>query len=724
MRKRLFIFAAATCFALSAFATPAFAEDPAVAKIGDTEYPTLQAAIDNAESGDVITLQDDLMLNNEGLRFIGSDDPNAPWKKITLDADKHSLTLNNLGICATRCEVTIKDCPALTVNAGTNPGLTDANQENANISAVFFCPGTLTLDNCNTVNITNSEPIESGGSGLCIYNGGDLCIQNNTHFTVSGFMNPGPAGKDGCSGIYMDRDDGDYRSIKGNIVVSGNSTLEATNCYHSGITANPVAITIRDHSELNVHDNNNKDGSGQGGLSSYFGKLSVEESSRVVSQNNTAMRYSIYVHDLYVDGTSEIDASYNGFYDSANYRLGGYGLAFSGEGILESGAKVTATGNWGPGVAVAYYYNFDEEHNLEYEYEGSLIVKDGATISACRNYNRGLANEGELIIKSGANVYLNENLEGGLDNYPYATAAVENGANLVITGNGAYGIKNGNAEDYGDGAEATLTLGSGTITDNNKASTIPYHKGGALGVPYHNKYGGGICNENGDVTVSTSAVICNNKANVAGDDLYNYENNPDRPLSGNIFNITTNPTDTKAVPGASGAVLKDDNKFIDYWYRDGKDNRWNEKDAEQYTGISLTPGEALKAAHDINAEVYELPEPLPDPKPESSPEPKPSPESSPEPTVTPTPAPSASPAPTVAPTAAPTTAPADNTATAAPATPAPTAQPAVTATPAPTAQASGVIPQTGDSSSPALFSILTLGSITALCVLQKRRKSK
>jgi len=48
----------------------------------------------------------------------------------------------------------------------------------------------------------------------------------------------------------------------------------------------------------------------------------------------------------------------------------------------------------------------------------------------------------------------------------------------------------------------------------------------------------------------------------------------------------------------------------------------------------------------------------------------------------------------------------------------------VTATPAPTAQASGVIPQTGDSSSPALFSILTLGSITALCVLQKRRKSK
>ena len=759
MRKRLFIFAAATCFALSAFATPAFAEEPSlpdgptigsetlvqsdgnsngnsngnvkedappsgsndalsysdegqanagvantgVAKFGDVWYATLQEAItaacdDTASSKAIITLQSDLELT-EGLQFIGPDDPNAPWKKITLNADNHSLTLKNSGIYATHCEVTIENCRELTVNAGTNPS------DTPNISAVFFCPGTLILDECKNVNITNLTPNTSGGNGLCIYNGGDLYIQNNTRFTVSGFMNPGQAGKDGCSGIYMDREDGDYRSVSGNIVVSGSSTLEATNCYHSGITANPVDITIRDHSELNVHDNN-KDGSGQGGLSSYFGKLSVEGRSHVVSQNNTAMQYSIYVHDLYVDD-SEIDASYNGFYDSANYRLGGYGLAFSGTGILKSGAKVTATGNWGPGVAVAYYYHFDDKHNYEYDYPGSLIVEDGATISSCRNYNRGLANEWQLTIRSGAKVYLNENLEGGLDNYPDATATVENGANLVITGNGAYGIKNGNA-GFGDGSEATLTLGSGTITDNNKASTIPYHKGGALGVPYHNDCGGGICNENGKVTVSTSAVICNNKATVAGDDLYNYEDIPQYNLSGNIFNITTNPTDTKAVPGASGAVLKDDNKFIDYWYRDGKDNRWNEKDARQYTEISLAPGEALKAAHGINA-------PTPSPKPV---EPTAAPTEAPTPTAVPTTVP------TAAPTAAPTTAPADNTATAAPATPAPTARPTVTATPAPTAQASGVIPQTGDSSSPALFSILTLGSITALCVLQKRRKSK
>lgn len=142
---------------------------------------------------------------------------------------------------------------------------------------------------------------------------------------------------------------------------------------------------------------------------------------------------------------------------------------------------------------------------------------------------------------------------------------------------------------------------------------------------------------------------------------------------------------------------------------DSETNRWNaathaeicedSKSSYRFTLPENKP--AWKAAHGAVA-----PTPTPSPTPAT---PKPA-----EPTA----------APTVAPTAVPTTAPADNTATAAPATPAPTARPAVTATPAPTAQASGVIPQTGDSSSPALFSILALGSITALCVLQKRRKSK
>ncbi len=682
-----------------------------VATIGNTEYTKLQDAIDaacrNTTSSDTtITLQKDLTLNNEGLRFNGpAVDTPAKWKKITLYADNHSLTLNDKGICATYCEVTIKKCRALTVKAGTNPGGT--NGENPNISAVFFCPGTLILDECANVNITNPVP-ETGGNGLCIYNGGDLCIRNNTQFTVSGFMNsnqvnPGAEGRVGCSGIYMDADPGknnNYETPTGKIEVSNHSTLTAANCFHNGITANPIDIFVSDNSTIDVNNNNNPHNirDGKGGLGCYYGTLKIENNSHVISENNHGA-FSIYLHNIDVDGTSEIQ--------SLNNALNG--VAFDGDTILRSnadgtrGAKMIADGNNGPGIAPVGK-------------KGTLVVEKGATLSSCHNINRGMANDSKTFtVASGAHVYFKENYFEGLDNYPGATTIVEAGADFVVTGNGSSGIINGNASvGYG-----TLELHSGTITDNNiKGASFTYRNVTVtVDERYRAAYGGGIYNDYGSISVDSTVNICNNDAVTAGADLYNC--NKDR----NSFKITV-------VPGATGNVLKEDGKYIDFWYKDGTP-RWDEANAIRYPGgdvedttISIGLGEALKAAHDINAKEYKPPKPSSDPKPESSPEPKPSPESSPKPAVTPTPAPSASPAPTTAPTAAPTTAPADNTATAAPATPAPTAQPTVTATPAPTAQASGVNPQTGDSSSPALFSILMLGSITALCVLQKHRKSK
>ena len=770
MRKRLFIFAAATCFALSAFATPAFAEDtnledgqtisseasvqsngnsdfappafaegpslpdgqtinseasvqsngnsngnsnentkegappsssddagpdeesysdeeqvnacvvdPCVAKIGGTEYSTLQEAIDNAANNAVITLQKDLELNNEGLRFIGSDDSNVPWKKITLNAANHSLTLNQKGIYATHCEVTIENCRELTVHAGKNPG--NANGESANISAVLFCPGTLTLYNCKTVNITNVEPITEGGSGLCIYNGGNLCIQHYTNFTVSGFMNrtpvkPGEQGKGGCSGIYIDSDENinhDYKTITGKIDVSDHSTLTATKCYHNGITANPVNITVTESSVIDVNNNNPENGAGKGGLGCYFGSLTVSESSSVKAYNNTATQFAIYVHGFDVDGSSEIEAINND----------GYGIATGGPSVLRSGAKLTAEGNCGPGVAVRY----DDPDS-----EPELVVKNGATLSSCRNYNYGLANENLFTVESGAHVILNENLIGGLDNYPYATTTVKENADLVIKDNYGVGINNGNNDPSDDpenrpytayeDAVAKLDIMSGLITENNKKTWMPYRGIGYIHVSSL-AYGGGICNRYGDVTISSAVKIYNNAAATAGDDLYNY-NNVGAAISNN-FTITV-------VPGASGCVLHD-GKYIDYWYKDESAKRWSEDDAIQYAEITVGLGDALKAAHGINAEIY-VPEPEQpnEPKPNPAPEPKPDPK--PEPKPDPAPAePSASPEPDVTPTPTPAAAP-------------------------------SAIPQTGDTLPLVPLGLAALGSITALCVLQKRRKSK
>ena len=787
MRKRLFIFAAATCFALSTFATPAFAEDTnlengqtissealvqsdgnsngnsdfatsafakepslpdgqtisseasvqsngnsngnsnentkedtppsssddagpdeesysdekkanagvadPVAKIGGVGYATLQEAITAAcnattSSDATITLQKDLELNNEGLQFIGSGDTANDWKNITIDAaNKYKLTLNDLGIYATHCKVTIKDCPALTVKAGKNPG--NAHGESANISAVLFCPGTLTLDNCKTVNITNVEPNTDGGSGLCIYNGGDLYIQNNTHFTVSGFMSgtpgPGEQGQGGCSGIYIDSDkdiNHDYETITGQIKVSDNSSLTATKCYHNGITANPVNITVTESSVIDVNNNNPGNGAGKGGLGCYFGSLTVSEKSSVKAHNNTAMQFAIYVHGFDVDGSSEIEAIDNGLIVGGLF--GGYGIATDGPSVLRSGAKLTAEGNCGPGVAVRYDYNSDSDTEL--------VVEDGATLSSCRNYNYGLANDSLFTVKSGAHVILNENLIGGLDNYPYATTTVKENADLVIKDNYGVGINNGNNDPSDDpenppytddpDAVAKLDIMSGLITENNKKTRMPYRGIGYIHVSSL-AYGGGICNRYGDVTISSAVKIYNNAAATAGDDLYNY-NNVGAAISNN-FTITV-------VPGASGCVLHD-GKYIDYWYKDESAKRWSEDDAIQYAEITVGLGDALKAAHGINAEIY-VPEPEQpnEPKPNPAPEPKPDPK--PEPKPDPAPAePSASPEPDVTPTPTPAAAP-------------------------------SAIPQTGDTLPLVPLGLAALGSITALCVLQKRRKSK
>lgn len=767
MRKRLFIFAAATCFALSTFATPAFAEDtnlengqiisseapvqsngnsnvnsdfatpafaegpslpdeqtisseasvqsngnsdenakegappsssddagpkeesysgekqanagvadPVVAKIGGTEYSTLQEAIDNAANKAVITLQSDLEME-AGLQFFGSGDSAEQWKNITLDADNHSLTLNNLGIYATRCNVTIMNCPALTVHAGKNPG--NANGEDANISAVFFGHGTLTLNNCKTVNITNVKPYTEGGSGLCIYNGGDLYIQNNTHFTVSGFMNStssssGQEGQGGCSGIYIDSDksvNNDYTTITGQIVVSDNSSLTATECYHNGITANPVNITVKNFSTIDVNNNNNN-GHGKGGIGCYYSNLTVTNNSHVTASKNTGFGYAIFVNDLYVDKSSEISAVDNG-----KVLEGGYGITIGGHGIVEG--SLTASGSWGPGVAVYY----DDEYC-------SLTVKDGGQITSCDNYGCGIANDSTFTVEPGATVTLQRNLDAGLDNYPAATTTVEENANFIVTDNYGVGIKNGNNKDYKDKENkikftdnaadiATLILKSGLITKNHNNKIMPFSPTQALSASAD--FGAGICNQYGNIDISAATKIYNNHADFAGDDLYNYKN--DGAAVPNNFTITV-------VPGANGCVLHD-GKYIDYWYKDESSKRWSEDDAIQYTESIVGAGDALKAAHGINAEIY-----VPEPEQPNEPKPNPAPEPKPDPKPEPKPDP----------------------------TPAPTAQPAATATPAPTAQASGAIPQTGDTLPLVPLGLAALGSITALCVLQKRRKSK
>lgn len=744
MRKRLFIFAAATCFALSTFATPAFAEDtnlengqiisseapvqsngnsngnsdfapPAFA--GEPSLPDGQTISSEARggsedalhngsddgstddsstvggeqekdngnatpgashdpvvggsAGSAMTLAGTIAVQNvqdwinsnpaspsgsatfnleddfttdQGLLFTGDPaDPADSRKTFIIDAQNHNITLNDYGIGATYCNVIIQNCNTLTIKAHRHP------VPGVFASACYFGHATLKLSNCTNVTIENDVK-DQRASGISVYDEGSLYFDNKTNVAISGYMAVG------CSGIYMDRDDAGYDKIMGQIVVSNNSTLTATKCYHNGITANPVNVKVMNYSEINVNGNGDATGDPynyQGGIGSYYGTMTISGHSRVISENNASM-FGIFVHNLDVDGTSEIESRYDTI----------YGIAFNGNAVLQSGAKMTSVGHFGPGIAL---YNFKDS-------KGSLTVQKDAVLSSSSNHNVGLANGGNNFnVLPGAKVYLNDNLVG-LDNYPNATTTVEAGAHLEICRNGERGIKNGN--NTNDPGPGTLILNAGLITENNKLDRIPYKDNLSFKVDKHEDYGGGIYNAYGTVSLSPLVKVYNNKAVKAGDDLYHDDlYNTDK--EGNSFTIN------QLKPGANGEILSDDQQIIDDWYTDyeGTDRRWSPDNAINNTDIILPLGAALKAAHGKAAPL---------PKPEE-------------------------------PTAAPTTAPANNTATA---TPAPTAQPAATATPAPTAQASGVIPQTGDTLPLVPLGLAALGSITALCVLQKRRKSK
>lgn len=678
-----------------------------VATVGEQPYDSLQAAIDAANGQDIV-LQSDVALTT-GLKFSGTAGaPIDQWKTFTIDANGHNITMTDVGIGATNCNVIIKDCPNLTIKASKNPGASTG------IAACYFGHATLTLNNCTNVTITNDLPEDlrkdEGGSGICVYDEGSLYFQNNTNVTISEYMfrtENEDGDLVGASGIYMDCDNRDYTAPIGSINVTDHSTLTVTHCFHNGITANPANITVTDSSVLDV-SNNNDGWYGEGGLGCYFGKLTVSKGSRVTANKNSSWGFAIFVKDLEVDGNSEIDANDNGGYglDGGYLTLGsGYGVTVCGSAFIEG--TVNASGNWGPGLATFNYGTGDR----------SLTVRNGGKIICSNNFNYGIDNDGVFTVEPGGTVTLEKNWRGGLDNYPGATLIVEEKANFTASENYGMGINNGNADsDYlGDPSKsATLVLKSGVITKNHNGSRMPIPGFQPLGwsVPY----GGGICNRYGTVDISAKTEIYNNHASSAGDDLYN-------------FPLTDAKKPNKITLTIPGAVWKELDEIsgggiIDNWYDDSENNRWNaathavicedSKSSDRFTLPKDQP--AWKAAHGAVA-----PTPSPSPTPEASATPVPTNEPSPVPSASPVPS---TPMPSAVPTAAPTAAPVQPTT----APVAPVTHVDATATPAPTdaptQQPTATIPQTGDAAPLALFGGLTISSAAAFYFLRKRRKSE
>lgn len=534
---------------------------PAVCKIDKIDdtyyYSTLDDAITAATDGDQIDLLKDIE-QDTGLTFTG--------KTLTISGGgTRTLTLEELGMYATNgSEITFKDL-TLIINAHTNPS-------GAGVTANLIYSSKLRLSH---VEFTLTPDILYG-SGICLYNGSDLYFEDNTNAVIDGFS------ADSCSGIYADTDT--YSEDEIHEVRVSSSTLTVTDSGWNGMTINPVNLNL---TNSHVTLNNN----GKGGLGCYYGKLKMENST--LDANNNGGKGGIefgtrgsFVDELDMDSSSVLNANNNN---------GIAGLLIGDGGVIRSGAKLNCNNN-----AYIGLYVFTDGNWL-----GDVVIKHGATVTACGNGYSGVHNayklkiEGtviadsnkvcgitndagdKLIITSTADVSVCQNTLFGIFNYARANLTVESGATLKVEENTGSGIANG--------PKATLNLGAGIVQRNNALYkiTFTFYPEGAVDFTAQ---GGGIQNL-GTAILSDDVELYNNHARLSGDDIYNADG----------ATITFGDTGKGwALDGEPDCY-----DFITGWYDDSETTRWNahgDDESARHTvlfqpGTELTDPLSLKAAH-------------------------------------------------------------------------------------------------------------------------------
>ena len=219
---------------------------------------------------------------------------------------------------------------------------------------------------------------------------------------------------------------------------------------------------------------------------------------------------------------------------------------------------------------------------------GNLTI-DSSTVTAKNNGLTGIIFTGKGEFKS-ANVqisgtkgksYWNAGMRLMKSN---ATLDVDAASSISITGNKVTGLF------LDAGAQATFAEGSDLRVTGNDASA----ENASTKMDLAKMGGGVVVRANASLTLPDSAVIENNNAALAGDDVY--------VERGGKITIGNTHKDILAGFGGCGHT-------IDGWYVDGKDSRWSAHKEPKFTALTQRgtyEGEvALKAAHGLVSVNYQ-----------------------------------------------------------------------------------------------------------------------
>ena len=468
---------------------------PAVCKIGDSFYSTLDEAISAAIPGDQIDLLKDIELDT-GLKFTG--------KTLTISGGgRYTLTLKEYGIYAYESKLTFQD---LTLNLYAKE---HTYEHSAGATANLISNSDLHL---KRVTCTIS-PEGNCGSGMYLYQQTNLYL-DDSEVTV-----------DAANGSMVDgimADNSEYDGMPNREVILNNSRLKATGCSHAGLMLDPIDITMSS-SEVFVTGN----GVGYSfGFSCYDGKLTMESSILRADDNAHAWSGSgIYVGALDMDAASTIYATDNGGSGLTIGAADGKEKSYI-RGQIYCERNGTSGIGGGGGFVVHAQHDYYEDEDKWYIYEGDVTLEPGAYIYACNNKAlAGVLNNWILNIESGATVIADNNEQFGFGNTYDARTTIESGADVSINNN-LHGLYNYAGDGNTEWAKGFFLIEGGAhVTVNNNKLYGIYTSGGS-DTPdndYFTIQGGadvsadgngahGIYNDGGIFTVETGAIVsaCNN----------------------------------------------------------------------------------------------------------------------------------------------------------------------------------------------------------------------
>lgn len=372
---------------------PAFAEGE-VAQIGETEYATLDGAIEAAADGNTIVLLADCTTDGMNLS-----------KNLTIDGGeaKRTITFNDKGIALWRKSLTFKNCNVVMNGIGSTPYTAEWNwmavcaskdaslmlentemtmigAEGNNAHAIYFCSN-------NKLNLTNSKlEIKNYKQDALEWDGGDGGY--NVNITNSTFISD--HNRSGFTGTFTARID--------------NSKVDVINSTGNG--SNGSHFEIVNGSVVNFSDNNAH------GLST--GRLTIDNSTVTANGNGGN---GVHAGDtLIIKNNAVVEIKKNNCSISSKWTIPGALYVAGAEGSnIDKTSTVTIKENKGSGILLK---------------GGSLNIEEGAKLTVMNNtaekleYGGGANVRGDLTLPSSAVFYNNHAAKAGDDIYNAEGASI------------------------------------------------------------------------------------------------------------------------------------------------------------------------------------------------------------------------------------------------------------------------------------------------------------